>query len=86
MVDSKEQFVRKMNDIRTRTLVERDNLTADQVHGEEMISMSSSLLLFCAGGTPAGISHRFYFTHQSILEGAGGDFCWDGRVVKADCE
>jgi hypothetical protein len=38
MVDSKECFVRKMNDIRTRTLVERDGLTADQVRGEEMIS------------------------------------------------
>eukprot|EP00281_Chroomonas_sp_CCMP1168_P001031 CAMPEP_0206256554 /NCGR_PEP_ID=MMETSP0047_2-20121206/24839_1 /ASSEMBLY_ACC=CAM_ASM_000192 /TAXON_ID=195065 /ORGANISM="Chroomonas mesostigmatica_cf, Strain CCMP1168" /LENGTH=802 /DNA_ID=CAMNT_0053683021 /DNA_START=107 /DNA_END=2515 /DNA_ORIENTATION=+ len=30
MVDGKEQFVRKMNDIRARTLQERDGLAADQ--------------------------------------------------------
>jgi hypothetical protein len=48
MVDSKEQFVRKMNDIRTRTLVERDNLTADQVRREEMISTRRCVLLFGA--------------------------------------
>ena len=31
MVDSKEQFVRKMSDIRTRSLVESENIAADQV-------------------------------------------------------
>ena len=30
MVDGKEQFVRKMNDIRNRTLLESDGLKLDQ--------------------------------------------------------
>ena len=57
MVDSKEQFVRKMNDIRTRTLVERDNLTADQVRG--MTSPRRFVLRASFGRLPNRV-HLFY--------------------------
>ena len=44
MVDSKEQFVRKMSDIRTRSLVESENIAADQVG--------------CAGAAPGAAASR----------------------------
>lgn len=37
MVDGKEQFVRKMNDIRNRTLAERDGLLLDQRRYDQVV-------------------------------------------------
>lgn len=41
MVDSKEQFVRKMSDIRTRSLVESENIAADQVLESSRVKAST---------------------------------------------
>ena len=45
MVDGKEQFVRKMNDIRNRTLAERDGLLLDQRRYDQVRSKLDAIFL-----------------------------------------